>query len=224
MIVLFVDTETTGLEAEDEVIEVGAVLYDLSRGALAQAFSVVIQSDRPNGAELINHIPAGVLAIPREAADQMMVEIASVADCIAAHNAEFDRPRLPCLHHKPWLCTKQDVQWPRVEKRGGKLVEIALAHGVGIARAHRALDDCLTLASICDRVHELGGNLTAMFSSALAAAQTPRVQVAAQVSFAEREQARKAGFRWDDSSRRWLRKCTEAERKGFAFGTTEVAA
>jgi DNA polymerase-3 subunit epsilon len=171
---LIVDVETTGLDPQaDHLIEVAAVLFDPDIGAPIESRSVLVHAP-DNPAAHINRIHAsgprlyGVAdARVRDMLADLLAHGSAVrgASVILAHNAAFDRQWLPNLDTF-WLCTYEDAVWPRVPGETGALTAIALAYDVGVVRAHRAIEDCLTLAAVLSRVHEIEGGLGAWFDRA----------------------------------------------------------
>ena len=147
--------------------------------------------------------------------------MASAADAILAHSAQFDRGFVPAdlRDSKPWICTKDDLEWPRATKPGQSLVTLALDHGIGVATAHRALADCDLIARLLSRVAELGTDLPLFLARGL----RPRATYQAMVSYDDRELAKAAGFSWDGASRRWTRRMCTEDTAAMPFPMREVA-
>jgi len=202
---LLLDTETTGLSPADgaRTIEVAVQLYDLVNACPIASFSSLIRSET-NEAEAINRIPVAALRDARDADSvwRTVSAIAASADVIVAHRAEFDRQFVPASLRdgKPWACSKFEIEWP-LAKTGEHLVHLALAHGIGIVSAHRALTDVDILSRLLTRVAELGHSLPTLVERAL----RPKVRVRAMVSYDDREMAKAAGFQWDGASKLWTR-------------------
>jgi DNA polymerase-3 subunit epsilon len=218
---LLVDTETTGLDpAIDSIIEVGAVLWSVEHRCVLSAWSDLTCVDH-NEAEAINHIPVGALSHGDVLANTIanLRFYAGRADVIIAHRVEFDRGFLEAAGFKAerWCCSKFDIEWP-ASKLGDSLVMTALAHGVAVTHAHRALTDCMTLAHIFEAVANRGHDVTAMLEKAL----RPRVLVQALVSYDDREKAKTAGFSWDGATKRWTRRMLPEDVHALAFRTVEV--
>jgi DNA polymerase-3 subunit epsilon len=219
--VLILDTETTGLDHQkDSVIEVAAILYSVEHATPLRSFSSLMYATG-NAAENINRIPAAALADAwlAEEAWAEVSEMAGAADAIIAHNADFDRPWCPqVLQDMPWICSKVDLQWPKQTRPEPSLVALALEHDLGVAYAHRALADCDMIARLLTRARELGANLAEM----LVRGQRPKILLQAMVSFDERELAKTAGFRWDPTTKRWLRRMVAEDAVGLPFKVTQV--
>lgn len=224
---LIIDTETTGLDPEtDRIIEVGALLYDADTGQPVASYATLISDGErtDNAAKSKNEIRPATLqhpnCLPYEAAMSVVHGIGHGADFYVAHRADFDRQWLPD-DWGPWICTKFDAEWPRCEPGAG-LVHLALAHGVGVTQAHRAIYDCLTLAAVLSRVHEIEGGL----GDWIARATEPRVEVRALVSYDDRELAKAAGFSWDPQRKLWTKRVRisqlERLRSEWRFDVREV--
>jgi DNA polymerase-3 subunit epsilon len=226
--VLIIDTETTGLEPEtSQIIEIGAILYSVCHQMALQQTSVLFPAET-NPAENINRIkPAALANLPTSVTVQGLAtirEMAQMADVIAAHNADFDRQwfsstspsqgLLPELtdaqgHLLPWVCTCQDFEWPKQIRPGQSLVELALAHDIGVVSNHRALTDCQLLAALFDRMPDLSD----MFERAL----RPKARFAAVVSYQKRELAKQAGFKWYPDRKTWERVMAVEDIKMLPF-------
>lgn len=220
---LVLDTETTALHPDaGECIEVGAVLFHVpSRSVLTQvSFLLPCQA---NGAEAINGIPAAVsqLEQPWQEALSCFLAMVARADAILAHNAAFDRQwfgrgPLPDLE-RPWICSMDDIPWPssRQLRPAPSVRDLAIAYGVPVWAAHRALTDCTYLVSVLQRCEDL--------EELLERALEPRQLYRAQLSYSERHQAKAAGFRWNDPvAGAWTKRLSEREASTLPFPVNPV--
>ena len=220
-ILALVDTETGGLDpAQHRVIEVACVLWSVPERTILDVWSALIR-DEENPAEPINRIPVAALAHGTDRAKVLaaLVRMVSRADIWLAHRLEFDASFLPDMG-RPGVCTKFDVRWP-LSSVGDSLVTVALAHGVAITHAHRALSDALTMARVFERVAELGHDVPAM----LAKAMRPRAlfEVSDTRFDAERNAAAKAaGFAWYPDVRAWRGKVALEDADSLPFAVREV--
>jgi DNA polymerase III subunit epsilon len=220
---VIVDTETSGVDAKrDALLEVAAVLYDTKSAAIVLCESMLVHAES-NAAAAINGIPEALLRESwcgqRIEAVELLRGMMQVAEGVdphpyfVAHNAAFDRQWLGELGEdgQPWICSYEDASWPRVPGETGNLTSIALAYGVGVVRAHRAIEDCLTLAAVLTRVHEIEGGLDAWLARAL----EPKREIVALVSYERNQLAKNAGFRWNPDRKVWAKRIRESQVDAF---------
>lgn len=220
---LIVDTETTGLDpAHGQCIEVGAVLFDVSARAVLMQVSFLLPA-LTNPAEHVNGVAPAVTSRPQpwRAGLQCFEAMLGAADAVLAHNAAFDRQwfgrtPLPAID-RPWICSMDDIRWPadRHLRSNPSVRDLALAYGVPVWAAHRALTDCTYLAQVLERCPDL--------EQLLLAALEPRRLFRARVPYAERHRAREAGFRWNDPvPGAWSRRLTDREAQDLPFPVQPV--
>jgi DNA polymerase-3 subunit epsilon len=170
MILAIVDVETSGLDpVTDAMIEVGCVLWSVQFSCVIAAWSDLVKDSCPtNGAEKVNFIPTGSLALglPIDTVVKRLGHFVGRADVLVAHPANFESRRLPDFG-KPWVCSMYDVRWPR-RVSGRSLASLAVAHGVQVAQTHRALVDCLLLAQVFEAAGRLGMDVRTAIEKALA--------------------------------------------------------
>lgn len=107
---------------------------------------------------------------------------------------------------------------PADGKLGDHLVHLALAHGVPVFTAHRALADVDTLV----RTFQAAAKMTDV-SAMLARAMRPKVHVQALVSFDDREKAKSSGFAWGPTTKMWTRRMASEDVASLPFKTKEIA-
>jgi len=222
-LLLILDTETTGLSpAEHRCIEVGAVLFSVPDRSVLSQVSFLMPCTS-NAAEAVNGIAPALTQRPQPwqaglACFEAMVE---AADVLLAHNAAFDQQwfglgSLPALS-KPWLCSMEDIRWPqeRQLRSTPSVRDLALAYGVPVWAAHRALTDCIYLAQVFERCEDL--------EDLLLQAMEPRRLYRARLSYEERHKAREAGFRWNQPvSGAWSRRLSDREVALLPFPVVPV--
>ncbi len=221
--ILILDTETTGLDSEkDHCIEVGSILFNVeNRAVLAQqSFLLPVEI---NNAESINKISAEITRLPQplNEAINYFETLVLASDVIVAHNVEFDkkwfgRGKLPGIN-KPWVCSMDDISWPedRQLKSRPSVRDLALAYGVPVWNAHRALTDCIYLAEVFKRCNEL--------EMLLIRGLEPKFIVRAEISYEQRFLAKNAGFRWNDAIQgAWSRRMSRRDIKKLDFPVQEV--
>jgi DNA polymerase-3 subunit epsilon len=113
---------------------------------------------------------------------------------------------------RPWICSMEDIRWPADRHLRGtpSVRDLALAYGVPVWAAHRALTDCTYLAQVFERCDDL--------EELLQGALEPRSLYRADLPYAERHRARDAGFRWNDPvPRAWSRRLSRREAEALPF-------
>ena len=202
----------------------GAILFAVPQRAVLSQLSFLLPC-RENPAEAINRIPAAVTRLeqPRAAALAYFAAMVSQCDALLAHNAAFDRQwfgvataALPPID-KPWICSMDDIRWPadRQLKASPSVRDLALAYGVPVWAAHRALTDCIYLAQVLERCDDL--------ETLLLQALEPRSLFRAQLSYAERHRAKDAGFRWNDPVQgAWSKRLSQREAQALPFPVQAV--
>ena len=220
---LILDTETTGLDPNhDQCIEVGAVLFDVAHRSVLSQISFLLPCTH-NDAEAVNGIAVPLTQVeqPWPLMLQCFEAMLTVADVVVAHNAAFDRQwfgqgPLPEID-KPWLCSMDDLRWPadRGLRSTPSVRDLALAYGVPVWAAHRALTDCIYLAQVFERCEPL--------EALLREGLEPRQLYRARLSYEERHKAKQAGFRWNEPvSGAWSRRLSEREVGRLPFPVVPV--
>mgnify|MGYP001346494095 CR=1 FL=1 len=223
MNILILDTETTGLEKEKNCcLEVGSILFNVqSRAVLAQqSFLLPVEK---NDAERINNIPAEITCLPQPLPEAIKYfeSLVKFSDVIVAHNADFDKQwfgfdKLPRIE-KQWICSMDDIPWPpdRQLKSRPSVKDLALAYGVPVWSAHRALTDCIYLAEVFKRCCDL--------EQLLIKALEPKILLRADVTYEQRHLAKNAGFKWNDVIKgAWSRKMSRRDMGKLEFPVIEV--
>ena len=222
---LILDTETTGLNpAQGQCIEVGAILFAVAERAVLSQVSFLLPCEQ-NPAQPINGIAAEVTRLnqPWQAGLACFAAMVASCDAVLAHNAAFDRQwftggPLPTIG-RPWICSMEDIHWPaeRQLRPTPSVRDLALAYGVPVWAAHRALTDCIYLAQVLERCEQL--------EQLLQAALEPRQLFRAKLGYSERHQAKQAGFRWNDPvPGAWTRRLSLREARALPFAVQAVDA
>lgn len=218
---LFVDVETTGLDAtKDTVIEFAMVPFGYSVDGdinwVGSAYSALRDPGFP--------IPEGVsrltgitdFAVKGKSVEDDRVE-AAARECsiVVAHNSSFDRAFCeklwPAFRQKPWACSLREIDWAGEGFEGTKLGQIAAGFGFYFD-SHRAADDCHAGVEVLRRKLPRSG-LTA-FSTLLASARRTTMRISAyDTPFAARELLKERAYRWDPGSpgktKCWFTECAE---------------
>ncbi len=216
MFVLGIDLETSGLDIKNcDILEIGAVLWhveDKRPVKLFSQFNKDFQSEVPPEIEKLIGIDASEVKRFGKPLRECLTELNilfDAVDYVVAHNGKnFDEPFLKETYksiglempEKVWIDTMIDLPYP--DGMGTrKLSYLACEHGFINPFPHRALTDVLTTLKIMAQYD---------FKTIQAIADSPLVQVIAQVSFDDRHKARKAGFRWDPERKYWYLDIREA--------------
>lgn len=224
--ILILDTETSDLDPKKgQLLEVATALWSVEHRSLVKARSWILRSETNERAERLNGIPRALVATHPHATDPPLTNTwvwnwATESDAIVAHNADFDRQWFSePIQEKGWICSCDDIEWPR-HSESRSLAAVALAHGVGVVHAHRALSDVMTLVHLFERAAEL-----ADVSAMLAKAARPKKTYRAHVSYETNQLAKERGFRWNPDRKMWLRRVAieDAANNEWPFKLEEVA-
>ncbi|MFW5986511.1 MAG: exonuclease domain-containing protein [Halanaerobiales bacterium] len=147
----FVDVETTGLEHNDEIVELAIILFsfDYRTGKLIEVLDEYTGLREPKvpihpRARSVHGLDRSQLAGKSLNRNRVQILI-SEADFLIAHNASFDRrfvsKLFPEAKDKTWLCSMSGISWKSrgFDSRG--LQNLLRDHNVKPERAHRALSD-----------------------------------------------------------------------------------
>jgi DNA polymerase-3 subunit epsilon len=226
-VLALIDLETTSLDPVTGcVVEVALGLWSVDHRSLIRCRSWLCAAPVEEVAKTqgVHGIPPELVAargVPfEEVAKQVHAIVTKEANVFVAHNADFDRAWLPLFAQNaaPWACSCNDIEWVRPSTSRG-LTALALAHGVGVVAAHRALDDVLTLARLFERAAELGGDINAMLTRAL---RPKGLYAISDRGFDEARNAlaKSLGFRWDKPN--WVRKMAHDDVKALPFDVFEL--
>ena len=225
MNLLIIDTETTGLDPiNDQMIELGAILYSVPHQTSLHQVSTLIPACH-NPQEKVNRIPSKALpdvsSHLQKIAFEMFLEMVKHADYAVAHNADFDAQWFEKGflerdgHPLKWLCTMSDFEFPLQTRPGESLISVALAHGIGVSSAHRALTDCLLIAALFDRLNDL--------PELIAHATRLKTVYIAKISYDDRQLAKDVGFKWNPDRKIWFRKMAREDIEKLPFKVVEDA-
>lgn len=217
---IVLDTETTGLGPEDEVIELGMARFAyeptfLRVHHLIDTFSAFREPTRP-----IPHEVRRLTGITDADVTGRRIDPAAVAAFVAgtsvviAHNASFDRPvcerTWPFFADLPWACSLSQVDW-RAEGFEGRRLGQLLGERRLFHSGHRALDDCLALLHLLRLPVALGAS---PFELMMREAAVVSVRAWAVGSpFETRSKLKRRGYRWANGEcrgpRAWWRDVPE---------------
>ncbi len=208
---LYVDVETTGLNAQnDAIIELGYVAFEFDReGRIYRLLEVASHFDDPG-----RPIPPEITRLTgirdadvrgQKIPDAHVLEHIERADLVIAHNAGFDRPflerRLPAFVDRAWACSANDVPWREEGLEGRKLEYLCMKAGF-VYDGHRAESDCLAGVELLSRSLPKSGQLT--LGALLESARRPMVRLwAIDSPYDSKDLLKRHGYRW--GGRIWYR-------------------
>ncbi len=215
---VLLDTETTGLSAEDDaIIELGMtrLRYSPSAHRLTSVEAVLSLYEDPG--RPIPEFITGLTGITDAMVRGQHIEDAQVADfldgtpLVVAHNAAFDRPffenRFSALAHLPWACSASGIDWQALNFESRKLEYLLLRLG-WFYDGHRATNDTLAMAWL---FHRMPAALEALLVTARRT--TVRVQ-AFGAPYGVKDVLKERGYRWhngtDGANRHWWREIDAA--------------
>ncbi len=214
---LFVDTETTGLEETDEVIELAIVPFEYDRDTgrivsvdISGAFNGLRQPSIPIPLESTRvHGITDADAAGQSIDDARVTALAASAQLVIAHNAAFDRPMVeklwPTFEAKNWACSLEDIDW-KTEGLGSAKLDYLLMRQGWFHDGHRALSDVLASIFLLTQPLPISGKIA--LTTLLENARRPLWAVRAEETAFEQRAALKArGYRWDagegDRAKAW---------------------
>jgi len=222
MIVSIVDTETTDLTpATGKCIEIAIANFDLERKDMIDSMSFLVHgatSEEIEKTSKIHGIPSG-LVIEHGASPTfrhaLLKQQISENNVVLAHNSDFDSQWFTDIPDIHWVCTQNDISWPKFSS-SKSLASIAIAHGVGVVSAHRALEDVMTIVRLLKRVGETN-DLVALVKHGM----RPKALFQALVSYDDRQLAKDAGFNWNGIDKTWTRKMAIEDAAKLPFKTVQ---
>ena len=210
--VAILDTETTGLSAEqDRIIELAVVVVDVDTATGQPVGEVKVFDGLEDPGRALSSEIVALTGITDEMVKGQHLDEAELkrtmqgVSWVVAHNAGFDRPfveaRLPALFSAlPWACSFADMDWKAKGQASAKLESLALACG-WFYDAHRADVDCHALLAVLARPYDQ--DLTGL-GHLWQQAQRMQYKLAAVGAPFESKDALKArGYRWDSVARVW---------------------
>lgn len=214
-----VDTETTGLDPEDDVI-----IQMAMRRFRFDADGVITRIDACHawfedpGKPIPEQITrmTGIRDIDVEGKSFPETEIVralSRVDLVVAHNASFDRRwierRFPEAAGRPWGCSMRDILWERFGFEAGKLTLLGAQCGF-FYDAHRAdVDVDAVIGLLRHRFDDGRTALSALIEAADADSWLVRARGAA---FELKGRLRARGYRWDADRKVWAKEVRDDER------------
>lgn len=217
-----IDTETTGLGPEDEVIELGMAKFAFDPAnfrivGVTGTFSALREPGRPIPPEVTRLTGLSMPDVAGHAIDAAEVGgFVEGANVILAHNASFDRPvcerAWPVFAGLPWACSLRQIDWQATGSEGHRLAHLLGARGL-FHGGHRALDDCLALVHL---LRLSPAPASTFFAAMMEAALAPGIRLwAVGAPYDRKDMLKSRGYRWSDGTggapRAWHREIPEAD-------------
>ena len=214
MILISLDTETTGLNIQnDRVIEFGGVLFSTSQKKCLDNIGVLVKADVPISEEITKITGITQAAVDRFGYDpdgvlDIVIEMIESADAVIGYNSRrFDKRVLDNwalrvgreLPVKPWVDLYADLPW---NVPVGKLTHTAADHGILNLFPHSALADAQTVLAIAEKYDP---------ELLLQRAQSPVVILRSLEPRSNNDAVKKAKFRWNPGKTVWWKAVKEAD-------------
>ncbi len=217
---IVLDTETTGLGPDDEVIELAmaAIAFDpvFARiDRVTDVFTAFRQPSRPIPHDVVRLTGITDADVAGHAIDaEAVAAFVAGAAVVVAHNSSFDRPvaerTWPVFGTLPWACSLSQVDWHREGFEGRRLGQL-LAERRLFHDGHRALDDVLALVHLLRQPLTLGATAFSLMMHE-AARKTVRIW-AAHAPYDRKDALKVRGYRWANGDgrtpRAWWRDVPE---------------
>jgi exodeoxyribonuclease X len=159
-IIAVVDTETTGIDKSDCLIELATVRLDTEVDLMTRYTSLFNPGiPIPPVASAIHHIIDADVVTAEPFTPGYWQSATLSATVLAAHNADFDRTYLP-KDDRPWICTYKCSmkQWPDAPSHTNQALRYWLALQPDTATAgcpHRALYDAIVTTELLKKLLQL---------------------------------------------------------------------
>lgn len=212
---LIVDVETTGLDPQkDEIIEVGAILFNMpspGKANIVEMMGALRQPSQPLSPEISKLTGLSDEDLAGQSIDwQRVGELFAKAEIIVAHNARFDRSflsRMPELDaaSRHWACSQRHIDWRGHGFSSQALNYLACDHGFINPFAHRALFDCATTFRLIQPY--LAELIDTSFKKFV------RID-AIGAPYESKDVLRQTGYRWDAANRHWSKIVIETALDG----------
>lgn len=201
---IFLDTETTGLDADtDKVIELAMVPFEFD--AAGRIYRLLPEYNGLNDPGMpIPEIAQQITGITDEMVKGQSIDFDAVkkllseAVIVIAHNARFDRPFCESLLDEfkaiSWACSIADVNWNEEGFEGVKLEFLAYKYGF-FFEGHRATIDCQAGIEILSR--SLPNSGEPVLKRLLEHARLTTVRLWAEgAPFEKKDELKKRSYRW----------------------------
>ena len=199
----FLDVETTGLDEDDEIIELAIVPFQYTLDGeicgIGEVFDQFNAPTRPISQEITRLTGITPDMVTGHAIDKDKVRaILSRTDLIIAHNAAFDRPKCEAFMEdfaaKPWACSLNDIDWRSEGHESAKLSYLAMEYGFFFS-GHRANLDCHAGIKLLTMALATTGE-PALFRLLTSARKSGWRVFAVDANYASKDALKARGYRW----------------------------
>mgnify|MGYP005838347917 CR=1 FL=1 len=200
---IIIDTETTGLDDTDEVVELAMLRFRYDDQGVLSLDAVYNELREPScpmteEASRITGITDKDLA-GKSIPDADVARFLDGAEVVVAHHAAFDRKMAERTFPEagfdkmPWRCSLEEVDWTARGKNGRSLEVLALGAGYTYG-SHRADADVIATAFVLN-----GQGENSPFSEMLETGARDTIHVIAKDSpFHSKDALKEAGFKWSN--------------------------
>lgn len=165
MIIVGVDVETNGLDSSvDQIVEMGATLFDTETKRVLASFGKIYKIDRWDEEaakchKIPQHLADRMISVLESKLDPWDIISGDLAKYVVAHKASHDYGFVtkvwPSFKNRPWICTHEDLQHHLVVGKiaSGRLAHLCVDYQIQMGTWHQALADaeaCARLASFHD--------------------------------------------------------------------------
>ncbi len=220
---IFLDVETTGLDAQVErIIELALLPFKFTSDGkiyeVMEPFDQLEDPQKPISPEItsITGITDDMVK-GQDIDDQIVTNIVKDAAVVIAHNARFDRPfveqRWNIFESKAWACSLSQIPWSDYGFESPKLEYLAYRLGF-FYDGHRASIDCQVGLDILSR--PLGDEKTPILKTLLDAARQKTFRLwAIGAPFEAKDELKARGYRWNNGEngkpKAWHKDFSESE-------------
>lgn len=231
---LALDTETTGLDVDTcEVIELGFALYDTDLSGEApvvmRSHLVLCKQELNDEITEITGIKQGTLDCFGISPEEAFLDLLQIINTfkpqyIVGHNVieydlpivkrylDFLKPHAAVEHHSIVIDTRVDLPHGAPPKNNSLIFLCADKAEFINPFPHRALADAMACMKLMFKFD---------MNKVTTAAASPLIEIRADVSFHNKDLAKKAGYNWDGDRKIWVKKIREAflfeENKKVSF-------
>lgn len=205
---IYLDVETTGMDAEeDTIIEIALVPFEFNKAG--QIFKILPAYDAFQDPGIaIPEVITRITGITDEMVKGQSLDLSKIrellndAAIVIAHNAKFDRGFCEnlddCFKNISWGCSIADINWNEEGLEGVKLEYLAYKYGF-FYEGHRATIDCYAALHLLADTLPTSGEL--VLKRLLDTARQVTIRLwAVNAPFDKKDDLKARKYRWSDGS------------------------